>query len=164
MKTKLLFSTLILSLAVNIAVISMVGYHYYRNYCIMPAVTCPLNQENHHHLYQSLGLSDAQLARMTPLSEVFHARLTALESQVIAKRDLLAKFLEKEDIDKSLIEKTRKEISVIQDEIQREVVVHITRTKEILNSEQKKRFFEMLQDNVASTPLNPAFPLTGGNR
>jgi Spy/CpxP family protein refolding chaperone len=163
MKTKSLFFILILSLSVNMAVISMVGYHYYRNFCISPAIPCPINQEGR-HLYQSLGLSDAQLAKMAPLSKEFHARLAALESQVITKRDLLVGLLKKEETDQSLIEKVRKEISAIQDEIQREVVIHITRTKEILNPEQRRHFFELLQDSASSSQLNPAFPITGGNK
>jgi Spy/CpxP family protein refolding chaperone len=175
MKTKLLFSFLILSLSINIAVISTVGYHYYRNFCMTPAIRCPLNQEIHrmtpampfpinqgnHHLYQSLGLSDSQLAKMAPLSKKFHTRLTALKSQVMVKRDLLIRLLGSDEIDHSRIEETRKEIAAIQDEIQREVVVHITQTKEILNPEQKKRFFEMLQDSVAHAPFNSAFPIAG---
>ena len=175
MKTKLLFPILILSLSVNIAVISTVGYHYYRNFCMTPAIPCPLNQSSHHmvpaipdplnqgnhHLYQSLGLSDAQLAKMAPLSKEFHTRLTALKSQVIFKRDLLIRLLGSEEIDHGRIEETRKEIAAIQDEIQREVVVHITQTRDILNHEQKKQFFEMLQDSVARAQFNSAFPITG---
>jgi Spy/CpxP family protein refolding chaperone len=160
MKTKLLFSILILSLSVNIAVFSTVGYHYYRNFCMTPAIRCPLNQ-GIHHLYQSLGLSEAQLTKMAPLSKEFHTRLTALKSQVMVKRDLLIRLLGSDEIDHGRIEETRKEIAAIQDEIQREVVVHITQTREILNPEQKKRFFEMLQDSVAHAPFNSAFPIAG---
>lgn len=163
MKTKSLFFILILSLSVNIAAIAMVGYHYYRNFCLMTAIPCPLNQERD-HLYQSLGLSDAQLAKMAPLSKSFHTRLAALESQVTTKRDLLIRLLGRETIDRGRIEEARKEIAVIQDEIQREVVVHITQIREILNPEQKNRFFEMLQVGMASTQLNPAFPIAGGNK
>jgi Spy/CpxP family protein refolding chaperone len=163
MKTKLLFPTLILSLFVNIVIISTAGFHYYRNYCLTTAVPCPLNQGSH-HLYQSLGLSDVQLAKMEPLSNVFHTRLAALESQVTAKRDLMIRLLEKEEIDLIHIEEARTEIAAIQDEIQREVVVHITQTRDILNPEQRKHFFKMLQDSAASTQLNSAFPIPGGNK
>jgi len=175
MKTKLLFSILILSLSVNIAVFSTVGYHYYRNFCMTSAIRCPLNQGIHHmtpampfpinqgnhHLYQSLGLSDAQLAKMAPLSKEFHTRLTALRSQVMVKRDLMIRLLGSDEIDHGRIEETRKEIAAIQDEIQREVVIHITQTREILNPEQKKRFFKMLQDSTAHAPFNSAFPIAG---
>jgi Spy/CpxP family protein refolding chaperone len=163
MKTKLLFPTLILSLFVNVVIISTAGFHYYRNFCLTTAVPCPLNQESH-HLYQSLGLSDAQLARMAPLSKEFHSRLTALKSQVMVKRDLLIRLLGEEEIDQVSVEETRKEIAAIQDKIQREVVVHITQTKEILNPEQKKRFFKTLQDSVTGTRFNSAFPVAGGNK
>jgi Spy/CpxP family protein refolding chaperone len=163
MKTKLLFSLLILSLFVNVVVISTFGFHYYRNFCMPPALLCHLNEENH-HLYQSLGLTEAQLAKMVPLSKLFHTRLAALESQVIAKRDLMIRLLAKEEIDLVPIEEARTAVTAIQDEIQREVVVHITQTRDILNPEQRKHFFKMLQDSAADAQLNSAFPITGGNK
>ena len=163
MRTKLLSLILILSLAVNISVLATVGYHYYRNSCLVPSVPCPLNQENH-HLYQSLGLSDAQLSKIAPLSKSFHARLEALGSTMDAKRNLLLNLLKGDKIDLRHIEEARKEIAITQGEIQREVVMHITQFREILNPEQQKRFFEMLHASMNSARLNPAFPINGGNK
>ena len=163
MRTKLVIFILILSLAVNISVLATVGYHYYRNSCLVPSVPCPLNQESH-HLYQSLGLSDAQLAKIAPLSKSFHIRLESLGSTMEAKRNFLIKLLEGDKIDSRRIEEARKEIAVIQDEIQREVVVHITQFRRILDAEQQKRFFAMLRANMTRVQPPPAFPITGGNK
>lgn len=80
------------------------------------------------------------------------------------KRNLLMKLLEMDEIDLCRIEETRKEIAVIQDEIQREVVVHITQFREILNPEQQKRFFEMLRASMKSNRLNQTFPVNGDNK
>jgi Spy/CpxP family protein refolding chaperone len=163
MRIKALMIILILSLFINVSVLATVGYQYYRNPCLTPSTPCPLNQGDH-HLYQSLGLSDAQLTITTPLSKLFHARLEALRSTMDVKRNLLMKLLEMDEIDLCRIEETRKEIAVIQDEIQREVVVHITQFREILNPEQQKRFFEMLRASMKSNRLNQTFPVNGDNK
>jgi len=81
-----------------------------------------------------------------------------------AKRNFLIKLLEGDKIDSRRIEEARKEIAVIQDEIQREVVVHITQFRRILDAEQQKRFFAMLRANMTRVQPPPAFPITGGNK
>ncbi len=163
MRTKVFMSILILSLFINVAILATVGYHYYRNTCLTPSSPCPLNQENH-HLYQSLGLSVAQTTKMELLSKTFHSRLETLGATMETKRNLLIDHLEHGGNDFGPIEETRKEIAVIQNAIQKEVVMHIIQTKTILNAEQQKRFFEMLRSSMICVRPNPAFPINGGNQ
>lgn len=154
---------LTLSLFINVSVLATVGYHYYRNTCLIPSVPCPLARGDH-HLYQSLGLSDAQLTNMAPLSKSFHSRLEALGSAMVAKRNLLIDLLEHDGNNFGRIEETRKEMAVIQDAIQKEVIMHIIQSKEILNPEQQKRFFEMLRNSMTNVRPYPLFPINGGNK
>ncbi len=63
MKAKVFMFILVLSLAINAAVLATTGYHYYRNTYLIPAALCPVSPEDH-HLYQNLGLSNQQLAQM----------------------------------------------------------------------------------------------------
>ena len=163
MKSKFLYFALVLSLAVNLAVMATVGYHYYRNVCVAPAAPCPLNQSGR-HLYESLGLSERQLAAITPLSQPFHARLADLDSQIATKRNYLIDLLGKAETDRGGIETTRKEIAALQDEIQRDVILHITQIGAILDPDQKKRFMDMLRAGMAGTRLNSAFPIPGGHQ
>jgi Spy/CpxP family protein refolding chaperone len=163
MKTKRMKIIMILSLAVNLAVMGTVGYHYYRNACLTSSAPCPLNREGH-HLYDSLGLSDEQAAEMRPLSSSFHAQLSSWESRIETKRDLLLGLLGRDDINQGRIGESRREIAALQDELQQGVVSHILQVKDILNPEQRKQFFEMLRSGMAGTPANSVFPITGGHK
>ena len=57
--------------------------------------------------------------------------------------DLLQK-----DSDPVTIEKLRNEMAAIQDEIQNEVIVHITETKKILDPKQQQRLFDIMRQSM----------------
>ncbi len=63
------------------------------------------------------------------------------------KKELLIDLLQKES-DPMGIEKLRKEMAGIQDEIQNEVIVHITETKKILDPKQQERLFELMRQSM----------------
>jgi len=148
MRSKWLIVVLFLSLAINAGVLGTMGYHYYRNTCLTPSAPCPLSPGDS-HLYQSLGLSDAQLVKMEPLAQKFHNRLAELGMAMEGKRGLLVDLLAK-DGDPAGIENLRREMAGIQDEIQREVISHIMETKKILDAKQQQRFFDLMKQSVAS--------------
>ena len=99
------------------------------------------------HLYQSLGLSNLQLAKMEPLAQKFHGRLAELGSAMEEKKETLTDLLQK-DSDPMKIENLRKEMAGIQDEIQKEVIVHIMESKKILDPQQQQRFFDLMRQNM----------------
>jgi Spy/CpxP family protein refolding chaperone len=162
MKRKTLIVILTLSLAVNASVLATVGYHYYRNTCLVAPGPCPLNPEDH-HLYQDLGLSSEQMAQMASLAQSFHRRLNELESAVEVKRNLLIDLLGEDEIDPQRTEAIRKEIAGFQDEIQEEVIRHIADAKKIMNAGQQKRFIELLRTSANNGRLNSPFSTNGGN-
>ena len=144
MNKKILWIVLTLSLAVNISGLATIGYHYWRNFCPTPAAPCPLSPEDS-HLYQTLGLSPDQLAKMTALACAFHRRLNELEGAVAVKRNLLIDTLGEEKADLPKTEILRKEIAGYQDEIQKEVITHIAESKKIMTTDQQKQFIELLR-------------------
>jgi hypothetical protein len=157
MKGKLLIVVLTLSLVVNASAVATIGYHYWRNTCFTPSAPCPLNQEDH-YLYQDLGLSPEQLAKMTPLAGSFHRRLNELEAGIEARRNLLIDCLGEKEIDLPRTEAIRKEIAAFQDEVQKEVIAHIAESKKIMNPDQQKRFIELLRASSNSGRVNSPFP------
>ena len=157
MKGKLLIVVLTLSLIVNASAVATIGYHYWRNTCLTPSAPCPLNQEDH-YLYQYLGLSLEQLAKMASLADSFHRRLNELEAAIEAKRNLLIDLLGEEKIDLPRTETIRKEIAGYQDEIQKEVIAHIAESKKIMTSDQQKRFIELLRASSNNGRVNSPFP------
>jgi hypothetical protein len=104
------------------------------------------------HLYQSLGLSDLQLSKMEPLARSFHGRLAELGAAMEGKKELLIDLLQKGS-DPLGIEKLRKEMAAIQDEIQNEVILHIAETKKILDPKQQQRLFDLMRQNMVRNSL-----------
>jgi hypothetical protein len=157
MKGKLLMVVLTLSLVVNASAVATIGYHYWRNACFTPSGPCPLNQEDH-YLYQDLGLSPEQLAKMASLADSFHRRLNELEAGIEAKKNLLIDSLGEKEIDMPRTEAIRKEIAAFQDEVQKEVIVHIAESKKIMTSDQQKRFIELLRTSSNNGRVISPFP------
>ena len=146
MRSKWLILILILSLAINSAVLAAVGYHYYRDASNTPSAPCPMSPGDS-HLYQSLGLSNLQLSKMEPLAKKFHERLAELGVRMEEKKETLTDLLQK-DSDPASIENLRKEMVGIQDEIQKEVIVHILESKKILDPKQQQRFFDLMRQSM----------------
>src|SRR4030043_632 len=155
MRSKWLVLIFILSLAINAGVLVSMGYHYYVNASTPPSGPCPLSPGDS-HLYQSLGLSKIQLSKMEPLAQKFHARLAELGALMEEKKKILVTLLQ-EDSDPVSIENLRKEMAGIQDEIQKEVITHITELKKILDPQQQQRFFDLMRQNMtrAQSPWLP---------
>ena len=147
MRSKWLTVILFLSLAINAGVLATMGYHYYRDASLTSSAPCPLSPGDS-HLYQSLGLSEAQLSKMEPLAQKFHGRLAELGAVMEEKKMVLIDLLRK-DGDPKEIENLRKEMAAIQDEIQKEVITHITELKKILDPDQQQRFFDLMRQSMA---------------
>jgi Spy/CpxP family protein refolding chaperone len=146
MRSKWLILILMLSLAINLAVLATVGYHYYSNVSTAPSAPCPMSPGDS-HLYQSLGLSNVQLAKMEPLAQSFHGRLAELGTRMEEKKETLTNLLQK-DSNPASIENLRKEMAGIQDEIQKEVIIHIIESKKILDPNQQERFFDLMRQSM----------------
>ena len=146
MKSKWLTVVLVLSLAINAGVLVSMGYHYYVNASTPSSPPCPMSPGDS-HLYQSLGLSNLQLSKMEPLAQKFHGRLAELGAAMEEKKEALVTLLQKNS-DPVKIENLRKEMAGIQDEIQKEVIVHIMESKKILDPDQQQRFFDLMRQNM----------------
>ena len=161
MRPKWLIFVLVLSLAINAAIIATTGYHYYLSASAKTLAPCPLSPADG-HLYQSLGLSDAQLSKMDPLAQKFHSRLAELGAAMQDKRELLVDLLSKNG-DAASIENLRREMAGIQDDIQKEVISHIIETKKILDAKQQRRFFDLMKQSMAMGK-NPMFSTKEGQQ
>ena len=146
MRPKWLVLILILSLAINAGVLVSMGYHYYVNASTPSSAPCPMSPGDS-HLYQSLGLSKVQLSKMEPLAQRFHARLAELGTLMERKKETLTDLLQK-DSDPASIENLRKEMAGVQDEIQKEVIVHIMESKKIFDPNQQQRFFDLMRQSM----------------
>src|SRR4030042_6137174 len=159
MKSKWLTVVLVLSLAINAGVLASMGYHYYVNASTSSTAPCPMSPGDS-HLYQSLGLSNAQLAKIDPLAQKFHGRLAELGAVMEEKKETFITLLQ-ENSDPVKIENLRKEMAVIQDEIQKEVITHITELRKILDPDQQQRFFDLMRQSMTRAQ-RPWSPTNGG--
>jgi hypothetical protein len=160
MRSSWLTGILILSLAVNAAILGTLGYHYFINPPQSGPAPCFTAGDG--HLYQSLGLTGEQLSKMEPLARAFHSHMDAMKASMEQKRDLLVNLLHRGD-DPDKIERLRAEMASIQDAIQKEVIVHISIIKMILDSKQQERFFHLIRESMNCTGTSP-FPSSGGSR
>jgi len=154
MRSKWLTLILILSLAVNAGVFASIGYYYYVSASTPSTAPCPMLPGDTHP-YQSLGLSKSQLTKIDPMAQKFHARITELGAAMEQKREALVTLLQKNG-DPVQIENLRREMAGIQDEIQKEVITHITELKKILDPDQQRRFFDLMRQSMthAQNPLS----------
>ena len=151
MRSRWLTIILVLSLAINAGVLATLGYHYFLRTPAGPVQPCPISPGDS-HLYQSLGLSELQLSKMEPLARSFHGRLAELGAAMEGKRELLIDLLQKGN-DAVAIEKLRKEMAGIQDEIQNEVILHIAEVKKVLDPRQQQRLFDLMRQNMVRDSL-----------
>src|SRR4030042_6287461 len=159
MRPKWLVLILILSLAINAGVLVSMVYHYYVNASTPSSAPCPMSPGDS-HLYQSLGLSNTQLVKIDPLAQKFHGRLAELGAVMEEKKETFITLLQ-ENSDPVKIENLRKEMAGIQDEIQKEVITHITELRKILDPEQQQRFYDLMRQNM-TTGKSPWSPINGG--
>lgn len=148
MRGKWLISILILSVSINAVVLANLGYHYYAGIRFAPSDSYPMSHRNH-HFYQTLGLSEPQLAKMEPLAQAFHSQIEQLTAVMGEKKGLLVDLLSQKEVDNNAIEELRKEMAVLQEQIQKEVIRHILESKKIFDAKQQQKFFELLRQSMA---------------
>jgi Spy/CpxP family protein refolding chaperone len=147
MQNRWMAMILVLSLAMNTAVLTVAGYKYYKRNRDLSEATLH-SQERNYHFYEKLGLTPVQLAKMNPMANTFHKNLKSLHSDMEAKKNAMINLLSGEKVSPARIEEIRKEMAAIQGRIQKVVIAHVLDVKEILNPIQRKRFFELLSKSM----------------
>ncbi len=147
MRNRWLVMILVLSLAINIAALAVGAYNWY---CGRHLSYTALHSSDKmdHHFYQVLGLTPAQLAKMDPIAAAFHSRLESLHSAMAEKKDQMVDLLSRKNSPSRQIEKLREEMAVIQDSIQKWVILHVLEVKAILDLDQQERFFDLLRRSM----------------
>ena len=87
------------------------------------------------------------------MAQKFHLRTAELGAAMKERKEVFVTLLQG-DGDPGKIEDLRKEMAGIQDEIQKEVIIHITELKTILNPDQQRRFFDLMRKSMG-TEKNP---------
>jgi hypothetical protein len=152
MKNKILISVLAASLAMNLGVAAMFGLRFIQTRSVIPPNGCSL-VSNDDRLYSLLGLSSDQLAAITPLAQKIHEKIGALSNEIHGKRDVMMSLMEQNDVDMAQANQVRRGILELQSTMQQMVFDHILQMKQILNQDQKKRFFQAMRQSVIQQNL-----------
>jgi len=152
MKSKIFSSVLVLLLAMNIGAATMFGLRLIKTRSAGAPKECPLITKDT-YLFTLLGLSQEQLALITPMARDFHEELDKLSIEIHEKRNIMIDMMEQDPVDMEQVNLVRKEMLAIQSTIQQRVFEHIMKMKQVLNPEQGKEFFKALRQSMIAHNL-----------
>lgn len=156
MKNNRLKYVLVLSLLLNFSFLGAAGYTHYRQarYPTPPhgyglpggAPACTSNQP---YLFEALSLKPEQRKLFEQEAPLFHDALEKKGTKVERLRESLFELMRAEHPDSKAIEKTIAGINRTQQDIQKLIVAHMLGFKSMLDKEQQKKFFNLIQGVMA---------------
>ena len=156
MKDNLLKYILILSLLLNFSLLGAAGYTYYQKtrhqtspfgFGVpgrVPVGSCSIQP----HLFESLSLRPEQQKLFEQKAPLFHAALDKKREKVDRLRGSLFDLMRADYPDNKAIEATIAEMKRIQEEMQKMVVAHMLEFKSMLDKDQQKKFFDLIQGTM----------------
>ena len=160
MKNNLLKYLLVLSLLLNFSFLGAAGYTYYQRnrYPSAPfgyglTGRVPAGSPSiHPHLFEALSLSPEQRKVFEQKAVFFHEALDKKREKVDRLRRSLFDLMRADHPDSKAIEATISEINRVQEDMQKLVVAHMLQFKSMLNEEQNRKFFDLIQGAMATGP------------
>jgi Spy/CpxP family protein refolding chaperone len=134
-----------LLLIINLSALATLGYHRFVAGKADNPVCC---QSGEDYLCQELALSSSQIEQMKAIKASFQARAEGISRQLFPKRAELVSQLKTVAPDSQQIRQLLQEISVLQTELQQQVIQSVLKQKAILNSGQQNRFFALISQRL----------------
>jgi Spy/CpxP family protein refolding chaperone len=150
MKNSLIKFALAASLILNLTVFATAGYHYYQQsrYWVSPFGKV---MEKDKFLFEELSLKPEQLTAMKNKAMPFRAEIDRRRLEIDAKRKELVALMRYQSPDRKAIDRTIKEISGKQEEMQRMIAGHMLEIKSSLDAGQQRKFFDLIERNMAGS-------------
>lgn len=144
MRNSILKFALAASLILNISILVTAGYMYYKqsDYWVSPF---GVKMKKDRFLFEELSLRPEQLKRMKEMAMDFRAEIDRRRKEIAEKRMEMLNLMRADIPDKEAIDITISDISRAQEEMQSIVVAHILEEKAILDKDQQKRFFDVIE-------------------
>lgn len=148
MKNNLLKYILVISLLLNISLLTTAGYVYFKQdkNRIIPFVS---EQQNGSYLFEELSLKPEEIQHLKGEAKLFHAEIFKKKQDVIHKRIALVELLRSDHPDREAIDTTISQINKMQGEIQKMAVIHILDVKGALDKDQQKRFLDLIEEAMS---------------
>ena len=140
---------LAVSLVLNFSVLITAGYMHYKQsqYRITPL---GFKIEKNRFLFEELSLQPEQMANMKQRALAFHGEVDDKRSAIAEKRKKLFALIRADKSETKTIEATINELSSMQKDLQKSIVLHILETKARLNKEQQKKLFDLIENTMHS--------------
>ena len=153
MKDNLLKYILVLSLLLNISLLGAAGYTYYQQNWRPPTPfgfgapgrVSVGSSSIQPHLFEALSLRPEQRKLFEQKAPLFHEALDKKREKVDRLRRSLFGLMGVNYPDSEAIEATIAEINGVQEDMQKMVVAHMLEFKSMLDKDQQKKFFDLIQ-------------------
>ena len=145
MRNSILKFSLAASLILNISILATAGYMYYRqsDYWVSPFGA---RMKKDRFLFEELSLRPEQLKTMKERAIDFRAEIDRRRKEIAEKRLLMLNLVRADIPDRRAIDTAISDISRMQEEMQRVVVMHILEEKRTLDKDQQKRFIDLIEN------------------
>lgn len=145
MRNKTAKFLLAVSLLLNLSVFAAAGYVYLNKsaYWISPFGT---KMKKGSFLFDELSLRPEQAKAMREKAAPFRAEIDGLRLEIVRKRKELVELMRAESPDARAISAAVSGISRMQEEMQRKVTMHMLAEKALLDRDQQKRFFDLIEN------------------
>jgi len=143
MKENLKILTFLFSIIMNVV---FVGTYAGYKFQIIPGERKDGNLKK--PLYLELDLSAQQLTKFKSERDKFHPQLQALEREIKRKQIELIEILSINTPDSQALERKQKEIQELQTLAQDRVILHLLQASNLLNPEQRTRFFNLIRERI----------------
>jgi Spy/CpxP family protein refolding chaperone len=161
MRRKLLITVLILSLGLNAGVFVSVFFHHMRAKCFKEGVQKESSWMKK-HIKNKLGLSDDQAANLEKGREEMRLKTVDIRNLLSKKRGELFTMVKNTDTYTNEMDKLITEVSVLQADMERNIVKHAISTKKVLNPQQMEKFHKMMEKGFGKMHKNPGEGPMGG--
>jgi Spy/CpxP family protein refolding chaperone len=152
MKNNLLKYLLIVSLLLNFSFLGAAAYSYYQQTRSGPPPfgyglpgRFPAGSSTQPHLFEALSLKPEQRMTFEQKAPLFHKALEERREKVDQLRRSLFDLMRTEHPDSKAIEATIAEINGVQEEMQKLVAAHMLQFKSMLDKDQQKKFFDLIE-------------------
>jgi Spy/CpxP family protein refolding chaperone len=160
MKDNLLKYILIVSLLLNFSFLGAAGYSYYHQTRYGPPPffygapgRVPVGSSSiQPHLFEALSLKPEQRKLFEQKAPLFHEALDKKREKVDQLRRSLFVLMGTEHPDGKAIEATIAEINGVQEDMQKLVVAHMLQFKSMLDKDQQKKFFDLIEKAMTRRP------------
>ena len=157
MKNSFLKYVLVVSLLLNFSFLGAAGYTHYQQTRYRRAPygyglpgRAPVCSSNQPYLFEALSLKPEQRKLFEQKAPLFHDALNKKGARVKRLRESLFKLLRADHPDSKAIEGTIAGINGTQEDIQKLIVAHMLEFKSMLDPDQQKKFFGLIQGAMAS--------------